>query len=403
MRPLRIAHVVTSLVAGGAQRQEIALAERLPRDRFVVDFLAVGGPGPYDERARAAGARVLYLGTRRQPGESRLAGQRRRLGMRLNYLRAVRRGHYDIVDAWLYPDDVLAATMRFLTGTPIVMSGRRNIQAHDRLGPLAGPIDRVVARLTDAVVANSEAAARFAVASHHTDPSRLHVIRNGVDLVEPLSAAERALWRRRMGTLDDDFVIGCVGRYRPIKGQALLIDAVARLAPSRPHLRLVIVGEGELRAALEDQVRALGLLDRVRLHGNEHDPRTMYGAFDLVAQASISEGLPNALLEAAAAGRPIVATDAGGTEEIVIDGRTGLLVPTGSIDALADGLRRAVDDPELRQRLGRAAREHVEATFSLGRFAQEYGDLYEALAASKGLRTGGESQARRGRDRGGLY
>jgi glycosyltransferase involved in cell wall biosynthesis len=386
VRPLRIAHLVTSLVAGGAQRQELALAERLPPDRFAVDFLAIGGPGEYDPRARAAGAGVVYLGARPGPGESRLAGHRRRVSAMGNYVRAARRGHYDIVDAWLYPDDVRAATMRALTGTPIVMSGRRNMQAHARFGPLAGALDRVVDRLVDAVVANSDASARFAVSSHHTDPAKLHVIRNGVELIEPLSTAEHQAWRRRMSVADDDVVIGCVGRYREIKRPMLLIDAFARLARNRPELRLVFVGEGDLRPAMEGQIRELGLERCVRLHGPELDPRPMYGAFDVVAQSSRSEGLPNVLLEAAAAGRPIVATDAGGSSEIVIDGRTGLLVPIDDVEALAGGLRRVIDDADLRQRIGRAARGHVEAAFGMGRFVAEYRDLYEALAESKGVR-----------------
>ncbi len=191
-----------------------------------------------------------------------------------------------------------------------------------------------------------------------------------------------------MGVGDDDLVIGCVGRYRPVKDQALLVDAVARLVPDHPDLRLVIVGEGELRPQLERQVADLGVGDRVRLHGNEADPRPMYGAFDVLAQASRSEGLPNVLLEAAAAGCPIVATDAGGSGEIVVDGRTGLLVPTRDVDALAAALRRMIDDRELRRRLGSEARAHVAESFGMDRFVREYGDLYEELAAARGLRRG---------------
>jgi glycosyltransferase involved in cell wall biosynthesis len=186
-----------------------------------------------------------------------------------------------------------------------------------------------------------------------------------------------------MAVADDDLVIGSVGRYSPVKRQALLIDAFARLAPDRPNLKLVIVGEGALRSTMERQIIELGLEDRVRLHGNEPDPLPMFGAFDVIAQSSRSEGLPNVLLEAGAAGCPIVATDAGGTGEIVIDGLTGLLVPTEDIDALVDGLRRVIDDEALRQRIGPAARAYVDAQFGMDRFVKEYGDLYEELAGSK--------------------
>jgi len=385
-RPLRIAHVIAKLDPGGAERQELALAELLPPDRFRIDFLALIGAGDYDDRAVAAGARIRLLGSPPTDSEAVIPAQIRRSRMALRYARAVQHGRYDIVDAWLYPADVLAATTRVLTGTPVVISGRRNIQEHDRFGPLGGTVDRAVARLTDAVVANSTAAAQFAVSSHHTDPEKLRIIRNGVELIDTPTKTERAMWRRRMGAGDDDFVIGCVGNYRAIKRQELLIDAFAVLARDRPHLRLVLVGEGETRPDLERKVSALGLDGRIRLHGTALDPRPMYGAFDMVVQSSISEGMPNVLLEAASAGRPIVATAAGGSSEIVIDGKTGLLVPTEDVAALATGMQRAMEDPRLRVRLGRAAREHVRAAFGMDRFVREFGDLYEELAEAKGVR-----------------
>ena len=204
MRPLRVAHLVGSLIAGGAELQELALAERLPRDRVRIDFLAVAGPGEYDERARAAGCRVVHLGAHPKASESLLTGQRRRTEMALNYARAVRRGRYDIVDAWLYPGDVLAAMLRGVTGTPVVMAGKQNLQAHRRFGPLAGGVDRLVDRLTDAVVANSSEAAEFALRSHQTDPAKLRAIRNGVELIEPLTPDERTAWRRAMGAADEE-------------------------------------------------------------------------------------------------------------------------------------------------------------------------------------------------------
>ena len=385
MRPLRIAHVIASLMPGGAELQELALAERLPRDRFRIDFLAVAGQGEYDDRARAAGLRVHRVGVRAAPDESMLEAQERRTRMALQFARATRRGRYDIIDAWLYPADVLAALGRLMTRTPVVISGRRNIQPHDRFQPFSGLVDRIVDRLTDAVVANSSAAAENAVRAHHTTPSKLRIIRNGVELTDPLSPGERLAWRAKMRAADDDFVIGCVGNYRDIKRHALLVDAFAVLAAEHADLRLVLVGEGEMRLSLERQVRALGLADRVRLHGTELRPRPMYGAFDVVVQSSMSEGLPNVLLEAAAAGRPIVATAAGGSGEIIVDGETGLLIPVEDPQALIRALRRMVEDAELRRRTGAAARKHVDERFGMGRYVREWGDLYEELAASKGI------------------
>lgn len=385
MRPLRIAHVVAALIPGGAERQALMLAERLPRDRFQVDFLSLVGAGDYDDRARAAGLKVVHLAHRPAEDEGFVEAMVRRSQMGYRLARAMRRGRYDIVDAWLYPADVLTVLVREATGNRAVMSGRRNIHPHDRFGRLGVVVDRYVAARIDAVVANSDSAAANAIRAHGTDPGKLRIIRNGVEPIEPLDDATWRWWRQRMGATDDEIVIGCVGNYRDMKRHDLLIDAFARLAKDDPRLRLVLVGEGDMRPAMERQVAQLALGDRIRLHGTEQDPRPMYRAFDLVVQASRSEGLPNVLLEAASASRAIVATDAGGSPEVVKDGVTGLLVPIENLEALTNAMRVALADADLRARLGAAAAVHVDEAFGVGRYVREWASLYEEIAAAKGI------------------
>jgi len=386
VRRLRIAYLVGSLKPGGAEKQMLALAERLPRDRFRIDFVTVAGSGEYDARAKAAGLRIRSLGSAGSPDSGMLVRLARRVSKTMRYVAVARAARYDVVDAWLYPADVLAALSRSLTGTPVIVAGRRNLgDFYTTWGPLDRLMSALAERLTDAVVANSAAVGANTLEREHLKPAKLRIIRNGVELIEPLSSDERAERRSALGVAADEFLIGCVANYRPVKCLDLLIDAFAALDEANTRLRLVLVGEGPIRADLQQRIDALGLEDRVRLHGSVLDPRPLYGAFDLVVQASRSEGLPNALLEAAAAGLPIVATAAGGTGEIVIDGRTGLLVPAGDANALASALHRAVADHGLRTRLGAAAREHVATTFGMERFVGEFAALYEELAARKHL------------------
>ena len=293
---------------------------------------------------------------------------------------------YDIIDAWLFPADLLAAVFRPYTRTPIVISGRRNLHPHDQFGPLGRPVDAFINGRVDAVVANSAAAAEVARTSHHVNPNKLQIIRNGVEAAAAATASERRARRAGLGTGDGDFVIGCVANHVPVKRLDMLIGVFASLCQLRPDLRLVLVGDGDLRRTLEDQVAELGLDRQVRFQGAEADPIPLYAAFDLVVQASRSEGLPNAILEAAAAGRPIVATDAGGTNEIIVDGHSGLLVPIDNEAALAAAMRRAIEDSGLRESMGAAAQAHVRRAFGMDRFVQEFSALYEELAVAKGLR-----------------
>ena len=227
---------------------------------------------------------------------------------------------------------------------------------HHSFGPFSGAVNRVVARSVDAVIANSQAAGEVALRDQSVPPAKLRVIRNGVELIEPLSGAVRDCLRAELGASDRDFVIGCVGNLRPDKRHDLLISVFASLVERNPNLRLVVVGEGETRAQLEGQIDRLGVTERVRLLGTVADVRPLYGAFDLVVQASRTEGMPNVLLEAAAAGRPIVATAAGGSVEIVRDGETGLLVEVDDGAALGAAIGRMVEDEDVTRepRRGRA-------------------------------------------------
>jgi glycosyltransferase involved in cell wall biosynthesis len=384
MSLLHIAYLPPTLRPAGAERQMLALAEGLPRDRFRVDFLAMSGAGPYDERALAAGAGVRFLGSPPRVGASTLERLVGRGIKSARYTYVSRAGHYDIVDAWLYPVDVMAVLARSITRTPVVVTGRYNLRDFSKpMTPLERRLNALANRMVDAVVANSEAVAVDTRLHETIDPAKLRVIRNGVEPIELLPEPETKSRRHALGVADDDVLIGCVANYQPVKRHDLLIDAFASMRREGYKVRLVMVGEGPLRGELQGRIDSYGLQGYAHLYGSVPDPRPLLGMFDLVVQTSRSEGLPNALLEAAAAARPIIATAAGGSGEIVIDGETGLLVSTNDIDAITAAMRRLVLDPDLRMRLGVAARERTKTVFTMSQFVGGYAALYEELAEAK--------------------
>jgi glycosyltransferase involved in cell wall biosynthesis len=230
----------------------------------------------------------------------------------------------------------------------------------------------------DAIVTNSRVAAAELVAEDGVASDRVHVIPNAV-LPAASSPADRLRYRREWGYLADEFVVGCVANYKPEKGLMMLVDAAARLRERLPQLRVVMVGEGPLRPRLEQDIRSRRLEAVVRLHGAEPDARLLYSAFDLFVQASETEGLPNVILEAAAAGLPIVATAVGGTTEIVTDDREAVLVERGDAAALASAITRMATDHELRGRLGRAAKIR-SADYSPERLIDATASLYLRLS-----------------------
>ena len=233
------------------------------------------------------------------------------------------------------------------------------------------------------IVANSQAVADDVSRREGIDPRLIRVIRNGVTLPPPVDEARRLAARAALDIVDGSAVVGCVGVFKRAKGQARVVDAMLIARREHRDAWLVFVGDGPERSAVEQRVRASGL-DRVRFLGAVSDARTLYDGFDVVISASDAEGLPNVVLEAAAAGRPIVATAAGGTPEIVIDGVTGLLVPVGDTEGLGRGLGLLLHDRDLALRLGVAGRAHAAGAFSVERFVAETADLYEEMSHRHG-------------------
>ncbi|WP_343791404.1 glycosyltransferase [Dokdonella soli] len=214
--------------------------------------------------------------------------------------------------------------------------------------------------------------------------ARARIVMNGIPVERfDASAAQRASARHALGLADAAIVIGCVGRLVPVKNHRLLVEVMPALVAGHPGLHVVLIGKGELEQALRAQVSALGLGEHVRFAGERADVAQLLPALDIFAMPSLSEGLSIALLEACASGLAIVATDVGGNGEIVTDGSTGLLVPSGDAQALRIALGDLVADPARRASLGAAARDWVGRHASMSAFSASYDRLYrEALGES---------------------
>jgi glycosyltransferase involved in cell wall biosynthesis len=376
-----------SLDPGGSERQMLTLAQAIDRSRFDVRFLLLSNRGALATEAEALGISVQVLGLRRDGW----FGSRRSTAAAVGaarasaeYIRLAR--NVDIVDAWLVPAYTFAGVLQPVARVPILIGGRRAVYGVHRtrtwVRELAG---RFAVRRMDAIVANSAAAASDAIVRERLDPAKVHVIRNAVTPL-PVDREVGARLRRIWGFAPSDVVVGCVGNLRPGKGQDVVIQVATELRDAFPILRYVLVGDGPQRPAIEMEIERRGLRSHVVIHAGETDARRVYAAFDVAIQASESEGMPNAVLEAAAAGLPIVATDAGGTREIITSERDGILVPVGDIGSLTAAVARVTSDPDLRVRMGiAAARRSLD--FTPARLAQETADLYLRLIESSGVRS----------------
>jgi glycosyltransferase involved in cell wall biosynthesis len=215
-------------------------------------------------------------------------------------------------------------------------------------------------------------------------PERVRTIHNGVELARFTGRPSRADARAALGLPSDAPVVGTLGRLVAVKDHATLLDAAARLSREGLNPFVIIAGDGPLRRDTEERAVALGIAPRIRLLGHRKDVETVLAALDVFVLSSRSEGLNNTILEAMAAGLPVVATRVGGADEMVIDGVTGLLVSPGSDEALAAALRRLLANAGQAAAMGRAGRARVERDFDLVKTVQKYERLYRTLAHERG-------------------
>ncbi|MBT8078702.1 MAG: glycosyltransferase [Gammaproteobacteria bacterium] len=211
------------------------------------------------------------------------------------------------------------------------------------------------------------------------DASRIEIIRSAVDTAAIEQATDPASFRREFGIRDGDVVIAAAGQLIARKGHRHLLEALARLVTTRPQLRLIVFGEGPLRAELLQLTSRLQLEQQVTFAGFRDDLDAMLGNVDLLVHPALAEGLGVAVLKAAAAAVPVVAFAAGGVREAVSDGETGLLVPPADVEALAAAMESLIDDPERRARLGAAGRKRMQTEFTIDVMVEKHTALYEAL------------------------
>jgi glycosyltransferase involved in cell wall biosynthesis len=240
-------------------------------------------------------------------------------------------------------------------------------------------LERLAAHFADHVVTVSRANEREILRQRLVAPQKLSVIREGLDLALYPPAADPRAAVRALGIPDHAPVVGTVGRLEPAKGHTWLIRAVPRILAETPEARFVIVGGGYLRPALQAEIDALGVAERVFLTGYREDMLELMQGFDVFALPSLWEGLGIVLLEAMAYARPLVASAVGGVNDVIVDGETGLLVAPRDSDALACAISTLLRDPDRRAALGAAGRRRLEREFRDEVCNAELGALYDRL------------------------
>ncbi|MEL1263982.1 glycosyltransferase [Pseudoxanthomonas putridarboris] len=371
-----VAHGVLSLDLGGLERLALALARRGREHGHRVSMICIDRPGRLADDARALGAEVhsLDMAGNRSEATARAAELFARL--RPDVLHTHQIGALWHLGRAARRQGAMAVVHTEHSDHAALASGLRN-QLKSRLWwHRAG-------RLPDRFCCVSEDIARSVRRWRTVPGEKVCVVDNGVDTALYADRAPREPLRASLGFANDQRVIGTVGRLNEVKRQDLLLRAFARIVPEYPQARLLLVGDGPEREALQDLTRSLGLADRIVFAG--YQPRTEHylAAMDVFALSSRHEGLPLALLEAWASGLPVVSSAVGGIPQVVRHGHNGLLFDSGDEAGLAATLARLLDDPAAAAGLATAGRGTVEASHSLERTAERYDAHYRAALAQR--------------------
>lgn len=368
-----IGHVLHRLDFAGAEVLAAGLARCLcERYRFI--FLCLDGIGPLGQRLMGEGFKVVDL--KRRPGID--AGVARRLN------RAVRRYDIDLLHAHQYTPFFYAGLSRRcgLGGSPPIIFTEHGRHYPDLRRARRVLANRVLLKGADRVTAVGRFIRQALIDNEGITPDRIEVIHNGIDpdafalggaRPESLGASQSR------GGSGGELTILQVARFHPVKDHATAIRAFARVAEALPAARLVLVGDGDGRPAIEAQVGELGLNDRVRFLGVRDDIAALLESADIFLLSSLSEGISVTLLEAMAARRPIVATRVGGNPEVVDHGRNGLLSPRGDDAALAANLLMLLRNPALRARMGEAGRNRLLKAFTRRQMHTAYARVYQQV------------------------
>jgi glycosyltransferase involved in cell wall biosynthesis len=361
---LTVLYVIWSLQMGGAERVVFELARSLDRRAFRPLVACLNFKGALAGPLEADGIPVVGLDKRPKFDPSVL----------VKLVRLMRRERVDVVHTHLWTSSFWGRLAAAAARVPVIVVTEHNLDTWRRAPHWLA--DRLLGRVTDDWIFVSDEVEAFYRARLPIPWDRAHVVHNGVDLAPFANRLHPGDVRARMGLPADARVAGVVGRLEARKGHHHFIEAMAIVAAREPRALGLIVGEGKEKPALLAQRDALGLGESVRLVGYWPQLAEAFAALDVFVLPSLMEGHPLAILEAMAAGKPVVATEVGGNREAVEAGITGLLVPAADPDALAEAILSLLRDTARAAAFGEAGRRSLERRFSLAEAVRANEDIY---------------------------
>jgi len=346
----------------------LSILRRLNMEIYSSVVCCIGERGEIGEQVAAMGIPLVELHLMNKAGrDSRVVPA---------LVDLIRRERIDLVHSQLYHANFYGRLAAKRAGIPAVASIHNTYDKHKLHRRI---INWYLGRHTAAIIVGSEDIKCDVVRFDHVSPSKIKVIPNSVDISRSVSTLSRSEARTRLGLAEHDLVLGTIGRLEEQKGQRYLIEALGLLRQRGMTARLLLVGEGRERPALEALIRNLGLEQQVMMLGTRSDLGDLFRAMDLFVMPSLWEGLSLAMLSAMAAGLPVVATSVGGVSEVFCNDEFGYSVPAGDATALADKIAECIANLLAAKLKGEKGEQHVRDNYSDAAMVNRLESVYEQV------------------------
>jgi len=379
MKPkIKILYIITSSGIGGAERILYYTATGLDYNKYDISICSLKKKGEIAGDLEKQGIEVCCL---------HLGGRERFLGWLSSIITLIQLFPYlirirpTLVHSFLFRANILARIAGYLTGVPIVISSVRVMGGEKKYFHY---IEMITSFMVDHYVVVSESVKRYIIDKSKISDEKISVIYNGVNIKSQDDSHKQNV-RMPFKIEDEDRILMTVGRLHEQKGHYYLVKAISKVQKEFPKVKLLVIGEGEEENNLKKLVKSLDLTNEVIFIGLSSYIEEILPMAELFLLPSLWEGLPNVLLEAMAAGKPVIATEVGGVPELVIHGETGMLVPHKDSDALACAIADLLKNRLKARRMGEAGRIRAEEHFSIQKMIEKTESLYQELLREKKL------------------
>ncbi|HEB71325.1 MAG TPA: glycosyltransferase family 1 protein [Nitrospirae bacterium] len=371
-----IAHLIATNFYGGPEKQIVEHIKRVDREKYnliLISYIDNGASNEIIQKAENEGIRYRTV-PMSAPWDIRAQWKLSKI---------LREENIDLLCAHGYKATVMGWWVKFRLGIPVI-GFSRGYTAEDKKVAFYEWLDRCALRRLSGVICVSEGQRRR-LKTYGITPKRSWVAHNSIS-VDAMKKKQNGALRnsvfKRLGVSENEKMIVAAGRLSPEKGHKYLVDAVHKMRESSFEVSIVVCGEGVCESDLKRRARKLGVYDKFRFVGFRRDINDIFNAMDLLVLPSLTEGLPNVVLEAFACKKPVVATDVGGVPEVVEDGVNGFLVPPERPDLMAEAMAKILGSADEARRMGEAGYDTVKSNFNFQNQAKKLEKIYEEVLAS---------------------